>query len=93
MKMARNGQGIYDQHVFALIVLAGLALALNAHELLKLAETHMGPWWLRFVIAVVVLVSTGLIGLFSRRIALRITAWRDHKPTPAGESMDSRSRF
>jgi len=59
------------------VILIGLALSLNTVGLLRFVQEHTGGASLRAVGYAAVCTGGGWIGLFSRRIASCITAWRD----------------
>ena len=66
-----------DRDIFLLIVIVGLAVSLNTLGMLRFVEDHTGESTLRAVGYTAAFTSGGWIGLFSRRIASRITTWRD----------------
>jgi len=68
----------YDRNIFILIILVGLAFGLNVRGLMTLFERAgwMGSWG-RIAAVGVAIVSGGLVGLYSRRIACYLTEWRD----------------
>ena len=76
----KSAQDMFDRDIFVLVVVTGLAFSLNVQGLMTLVEDHMPLISaLRIVAYMFVLTSGGLIGLFSRRIACRITSWRDQR--------------
>ena len=71
---------VYDRDIFMLIIALGLALSFNVQGLMVLIEKHTPLIMsLRLAGYAVAIASGGLVGLFSRRIATRITAWRDQE--------------
>jgi hypothetical protein len=67
-----------QRNVFLLVVLIGLALSLNATGLLCLVDRYVPPILpLRALASGTVLCSGGLVGVFSKRITLRVSAWPD----------------
>ena len=76
----KSADARFDRDIFVLVVVIGLALSLNAQGSMTWIERHMPPISpLRIVASTLILTTGGLIGLFSRRIALRITEWRDQR--------------
>lgn len=67
----------FDRDIFLLVVIIGLAVSLNTVGLLRFVEDHTGESTLRAVGYAGAFTCGGWIGLFSRRIASRITDWRD----------------
>ena len=67
----------FDRDIFLLIVMIGLAVSLNTLGMLRFIEDHTGESTLRTFGYAAAFTSGGWIGLFSRRLASRITAWRD----------------
>ncbi len=80
MKAAQSAQTVYDRDIFMLVIAIALALSFNVQGLLAWIEKHMPLMTsLRLPAYAVVLTGGGLVGLFSRRIASRITEWRDQR--------------
>jgi hypothetical protein len=67
----------FDRDIFLLVVIIGLAASLNSVGLLRFVENHVGVSTLRAVGYAAAFTGGGWIGLFSQRIASRITDWRD----------------
>lgn len=77
-KPANSAQPVYDRDVFVLIVIVALAICFNARDLIGFVQAHFPPSRaFRFPAYVVTLFSGPIVGLFSRRIASRITEFRD----------------
>ena len=74
---SKSENRICDRDVYLLMVIIALALSLNAEGLLMFVERHFGASSLRAVGYAAVFTGGGWVGLFSKRIAARITAWRD----------------
>jgi hypothetical protein len=71
---------VFDRDIYLFVVVTGLAFSLNVQGLMTLVEQHVPTSSvLRMLGYMFVLTSGGVIGLFSRRIACRITAWRDQE--------------
>jgi hypothetical protein len=73
----KSGHDGFDRDIYVLVVVTGLAFSLNVQGLMALVDKHLPLLSARIVAYMFVLTSGGLIGLFSKRIACRITAWRD----------------
>ena len=82
LKPTESAQTVYDRDIFLLVVVIGLALSINVLGLMALVEKHIPAIsWLRILAYIAALTGGGLVGLYSRRIASRITAWRDNSGT------------
>ena len=77
MNPCKSETRICDRDVYLLMVIIALALSLNTQGLLMFVERHVGVTSLRAVGYAAVFTGGGWVGLFSKRIAARITAWRD----------------
>jgi nitrate reductase gamma subunit len=70
---------VYDRGIFYLIIAIALGLCVNAQGLVEFIETHFPHSAALRVPAYAVAIASGaVVGLFSTRIASRITAWRDN---------------
>ena len=79
-RATKSSHKAYDRDIFLLIIAFALALSFNVQGLMTWIEKHIPLITsLRLPAYAVALASGGLVGLFSRRIASRITAWRDQK--------------
>ena len=77
-KPMNSAQPVYDRDVFLLIVVVALAICFNARDLFGFVQEHFPPnRAFRFPAYMVTLFSGPIVGLFSRRIASRITEFRD----------------
>jgi hypothetical protein len=80
LKPSEPEQTVYDRDIFLLVVIIGLALSLNVPGLMALVQKHVPVISsLRIPAYIAALTCGGFVGLFSRRIATRLTAWRDQK--------------
>jgi len=70
----------YDRDIFFLVIIIALGFCLNVRGLIVLIQGHMPPNMpYRLLAYVIAIGSGGVVGLFSRRIALFITEWRDQQ--------------
>jgi hypothetical protein len=79
LSQRKSERGIFDRDIFVFVILIGLALSLNTLGLLRFVQEHTGGPSLRVVGYAAACTGGGWIGLFSRRIASSITAWRDRQ--------------
>jgi hypothetical protein len=77
-KAANSNPRVYDRDVFLLIVVVALALCFNARDLIGFVQEHFPPSRaFRLPAYAIMLFSGPIVGLFSKRIASRITEFRD----------------
>jgi len=70
---------VYDRNIFYLVIAIALGLCVNAQGLMEFIEAHFPHTAALRVPAYTMAISGGaFVGLFSTRIASRITAWRDN---------------
>jgi hypothetical protein len=79
-KLMAANRTSYDRNIFLLIIIIALAVTLNVRGLIVLLQHHL-PLSTAFQLPAFGFVISigGIVGLFSRRIASSITAWRDEK--------------
>ena len=78
-RRVNSAQTIYDRDIFILIIVVALGLCVKARGLMGLVRTHFPPSVaLRLPAYAVAIASGAVVGLFSTRIASRITSWRDN---------------
>ncbi len=79
-RATKSAQTVYDRDIFLLVIAFALALSFNIQGLMEWIEKHIPLIAsLRLPAYAVALASGGIVGFFSRRIASRITAWRDQR--------------
>jgi hypothetical protein len=78
-KAAKSPQTIYDRDILLLIIIMALGLCFNVQGLIALIKDYFPPIVaLRLPAYALAIASGAVVGLFSTRIASRITAWRDN---------------
>jgi hypothetical protein len=70
---------VCDRDIFVLVLIVALAVSVNVPGLFQYIDEHVQPPVLRLAGYAAALTSVACIGLFSRRIASRITTWRDDR--------------
>jgi hypothetical protein len=77
LHLQKHNHQVCDRDIFVLVLIVALAVSVNVPGLFKYIDEHIQPAVLRLAGYTAALTIAGCIGLFSRRIASRITTWRD----------------
>jgi len=81
-RAVNSAEVLYDRDIFLLIIVVALGLCVNSRGLVGLIRAHFpASAALRLPAYTIAIASGAVVGLFSTRIASRITSWRDDNPS------------